>query len=404
MLYQYSIEELIGLQDINVTKIEKTDKFNNIHLELKKKENICPCCGNATSKIHDYRIQKVKDIPSFGYFTLIYLRKRRYRCNKCNKRFFENNSFLPKYKRITNRLSAKVINDLASANSFYEVAKSVNLTAPTVIRIFDNISYPKATLNNAIAIDEFKGNANNEKYHCIITDPIQRTVLDILPKRYDYYLSSYFSKYPKETRQNIKLFVSDMWKPYFTTCTTYFPNATSVIDKFHWVRQIIWAFEKVRKEEQKYLSKDLRIYFKKSKSLLLKRFNKLKDEEKQQVNVMLSISVNLSRAYYYKEYLFRILDTQSVSLKKQLLKDFIIETRTCNIKSFEYASNTLYNWLPGILNSFDSIYTNAFTEGCNNKIKVLKRNAYGYRNFNRFRNRILHMFSYLNSNKNEQVA
>lgn len=119
---------------------------------------------------------------------------------------------------------------------------------------------------------------------------------------------------------------------------------------------------------------------------------------------MLSISVNLSRAYYYKEYLFRILDTQSVSLKKQLLKDFIIETRTCNIKSFEYASNTLYNWLPGILNSFDSIYTNAFTEGCNNKIKVLKRNAYGYRNFNRFRNRILHMFSYLNSNKNEQVA
>lgn len=64
----------------------------------------------------------------------------------------------------------------------------------------------------------------------------------------------------------------------------------------------------------------------------------------------------------------------------------------------EYTScaDTLINWRIGILNSFDVPYSNGFTEGCNNKIKVLKRNAYGYRNFERFRNRILHMFSYKN--------
>ena len=50
--------------------------------------------------------------------------------------------------------------------------------------------------------------------------------------------------------------------------------------------------------------------------------------------------------------------------------------------------------LSGILNSFSSAIINGFTEGCNNKIKVFKRNAYGYRNFKRFRNRILHMFAY----------
>ena len=54
----------------------------------------------------------------------------------------------------------------------------------------------------------------------------------------------------------------------------------------------------------------------------------------------------------------------------------------------------MINWLPGILDSFSSAITNGFTEGCNNKIKVLKRNAYGYRNFKRFRNRILHIFSH----------
>ncbi|MEF2920191.1 MAG: transposase, partial [Acutalibacteraceae bacterium] len=49
--------------------------------------------------------------------------------------------------------------------------------------------------------------------------------------------------------------------------------------------------------------------------------------------------------------------------------------------------------ITGILNSFTTKFTNGFTEGCNNKIKVLKRNAYGYRNFKRFRNRIIHIFS-----------
>ena len=44
-------------------------------------------------------------------------------------------------------------------------------------------------------------------------------------------------------------------------------------------------------------------------------------------------------------------------------------------------------------NSFDTPYTNGFTEGCNNKIKVLKRNAFGYQNFTRFRKRILFMFT-----------
>lgn len=65
-------------------------------------------------------------------------------------------------------------------------------------------------------------------------------------------------------------------------------------------------------------------------------------------------------------------------------------------EEYMYCAKTLLNWQTGILNSFDVPYSNGFTEGCNNKIKVLKRNAYGYRNFGRFRNRILHMFSYKN--------
>lgn len=70
----------------------------------------------------------------------------------------------------------------------------------------------------------------------------------------------------------------------------------------------------------------------------------------------------------------------------------------------KYYQVTLMNWGKSILNTFDYPYTNGFTEGCNNKIKVLKRNTYGYRNFERFRKRILHMFNYKKTDKLKAVA
>lgn len=98
-----------------------------------------------------------------------------------------------------------------------------------------------------------------------------------------------------------------MYKPYAEIAACYFPNATYVIDKYHWIRQAIWAFEAVRKEVQKQFSKQHRIYFKKSRHLLLKHMDKLKPEQLQQVLVMLDISPTLSTAYFLKEQLYAIL-------------------------------------------------------------------------------------------------
>ena len=63
------------------------------------------------------------------------------------------------------------------------------------------------------------------------------------------------------------------------------------------------------------------------------------------------------------------------------------------IPAFVKCANTYRNWFTPITDPFFCPYTNGFTEGCNNRIKVLKRNAYGVQNFKRFRNRILFMFS-----------
>ena len=103
-----------------------------------------------------------------------------------------------------------------------------------------------------------------------------------------------------------------MWKPYSNISSVWFKNATQIVYKYHWMRQVIWAFEAVRKQEQKKFSKSHRRYFKKSRQLLIKRFNFLSDEQKQQVNIMLYASPTLSTAYFFKEDFLKILDHQSI--------------------------------------------------------------------------------------------
>lgn len=403
MLYKYFTEKILGLQDIEIEKVEEIDNSINLFCQLKRKPHKCPCCGDLTDKVHDYREQVIKDIPLLGKFFYIHLRKRRYRCS-CGKRFFENNSFLPKYHRMTNRLSAYVIDKLRDVVSFTSIAKEVNLSVSTVIRIFDVVSYSHKELPSALSIDEFKGNTNGEKYQCILTDPVNKVVLDILPKRYEHFLTEYFNRFDKVERSKIKYFVSDMWKPYSNVSTAWFKNATQIVDKYHWIRQVIWAFEAVRKQVQKNFSKSYRKYFKNSRKLLIKRFEFLSDEQKQQVNIMLYASPTLSTAHFYKEEFLRILDCKDRDAAKKSMSEWINSAFNCGIPQFERCAKTMSNWITGILNSFSTNITNGFTEGCNNKIKVLKRNAYGYRNFNRFRNRILHIFSHQPTKSQNQAT
>ena len=299
---------------------------------------------------------------------------------------------------MTNRLSAFVLHLLEDVRSFSSVAREVNLSVSTVIRIFDIVGYshPQSP-PEVLAIDEFKGNTGDEKYQCILTDPKTGIVLDILPNRTTECLIKYFKQWDLDKRKAVRYFVSDMWQPYTDLATALFKNSILIIDKYHFIRQMIWAFEAVRKSEQKKYGKKNRLCFKNSKRILTKRAKKLKDYQKDRVNAILYISDNLRTAYELKEMFYEIVDTEDRKQARDLMLEWIYAAQSSGLSEYVKCSNTMINWQYGILNSFDYSYTNGFTEGCNNKIKVLKRNAYGYRNFRRFRNRILHIFNYKNT-------
>lgn len=391
MLYTNYTEELLGLKDISVKHVKRYDNRLCIHIEMHKKTHRCPRCGEWTSKVHDYRKQQIKDIPAFNEMTVIYLRKRRYVCSMCGKRFYETVPFLPRYHRITNRLAAYVIKSLKEVRSMKSVSNLVNLSPPTVARIFDNVGYSNTSLPKVLSIDEFRGNAGGEKFQCIITDPEHRKVIDILPNRKTEDMAEYFLGY--KDRKAVQHVVIDMSEQFRSLARSLFPRAKIIADRYHVVRQVMWAFENVRKAEQVKFYDSRRKYFKRNRRVLLKRPENLTEEEAYQIESMLRISERLRQAYFLKNEFHKLMDCKNRDDARKQLGIWNMLATGYNLPEFQACTKTFVNWSEEILNSFEYRFSNGFTEGVNNKIKVIKRNAFGIKNFKRFRNRILHVMS-----------
>ena len=377
--------KLLNLEDVIITNVENITDQLHIYIELPRRKHVCPCCGAETDRIHDYRWQKIKDVP-LARDTFLHLRKRRYRCD-CGKRFFERNSFLPRYYRVTSRLVADIIFAFKKVVSMKEIGCRFNVSAVTAMRYFNLFNKKLTKLPEVISLDEFKGNSGGQKYNSIIVNPKEKEVLDILPNRFECDLVKYFSQFTN--KNEVKYFVCDMNPHFRQVAKICFPQATIVADKYHVIRQIYWAMEKVRKNEQNKLSKRFRRYFKKSKHLLAKRIENLMPEEMDRLSLMFEIAPRLADAYRIKNDFLTVIRSKSSGEGKQQLVDWLYSVEVMDLPEFHDCTKAYHNWFQEILNSMDVPWTNGYIEGCNNKTKVLKRVSYGMRNFNNFRKRIL---------------
>ena len=385
MLMTDYTSKLLNLEDVIITNAENIANQLHIYIELPRTKHICPACGAATDRVHDYRMQTIKDVP-LARDTFLHLHKRRYRCS-CGKRFFEKNTFLPRYYRVTSRLVAEIMFSFKKLIPATEISSRFNVSAVTAMRYFSLFNKKLTVLPEVISLDEFKGNSGGHKYNSIVADPKKRTVLDILPNRYENDLIKYFSQFSNKTE--VKYFVCDMNPHFRQIAKNCFPQAEIVADRYHVVRQVYWAMERVRKNEQNKLSKRFRKYFKKSKHLLSKKPEKLTGEEMDKLALMFEIAPRLADAYRLKNEFLTVIRTKSSAEGRKKLADWILAAEIMDIPELYNCTNAYRNWFNEILNSMDVPWSNGFIEGCNNKTKVLKRVCFGMRNFHNFRKRIL---------------
>lgn len=380
--------ELLKLEDAQIERMEETEEEIILQISLKRKMHNCPRCKAETDQVHDYRIRAVRDLSIRGKPLKLLYRRRRYFCPSCGKRFSEACAFLGKYQRFTYQVTERIMQLLHHRWSMKDIARDTRTSVSGVARCL--ALYPQGKpreLPRVLSFDEFKGNANGERFQCILTAPEERRILDILPDRRGSTIQSSLRSF--SNRQDVQYVVMDMNQGYRDIARAFFPQAKIVIDRFHVARYCTWAMDDVRRAVQKHLLPASRKHFKRSRRLLIARRALLSEEDRAAVDVMLHFSERLYQAYALKELFFQFMDAKSSSTAAELLSKWFDAYDRLQLPEFSPCRRMLKNWKPYILNAFDCPYSNAFTEGCNNAIKALKRVAFGFRNFSNFRARIL---------------
>lgn len=361
-------------------------------------------CGNQTNRLHDYRTVKIKHYSCGTQPAVLVIRKKRFVCSHCNARITESLSFVKKHCFISQNIKQSIAVELRKFKNMKIIAEELNVSHTTIRRVLNSFLSikRKISLPRVLAFDEFKANTYAGKYACILTDIENKCIVDILPDRKKYYLIKYFDRFSPEERAKVEYVVMDMWDTYKDIVELYFPNAQIVSDKFHYVRLIgqvlmgarIQASKRLPENKANHLKLYWRLIQKRTKDLNIVDFKRFHFKrgfftEAMVVDTLMSYDSQLDHVYdAYQEFLTicNMHDFQSQVLK---LDEWIKRYREDTYQPLAIAAQSIEKWELGILVSFYTGYSNGYTEGINNKIKVIKRIGFGMRNFLNFRTRIL---------------
>jgi transposase len=183
---------------------------------------------------------------------------------------------------------------------------------------------------------------------------------------------------PIEVRTKVEEVSVDMWGGFPKVVKEVFPNAVVVIDRFHVMKAVNEELNKIRRQAK--------IFDRGSKFLLLKNGQDLTPEETEKLELILQKSKRLEKAYRWKEE-FRAIYEQPLTVEegKRQIQGWLDKARAV----YSEAITTIRNHLDGISNYFQNRTSSGAMEGINNRIKLIKRQAYGFVNFNNFRERLL---------------
>lgn len=190
----------------------------------------------------------------------------------------------------------------------------------------------------------------------------------------------------------IEVFCSDIWQGFLNTAKAVFPNATLVVDRFHFFGYLNKALDNERKSlRRQFKGQD---DFKRLKWALLKNAEDLTDEQKKKLARAFLLAPHLKLLHEHKEKFSSIFDQRLTREQGEIaLNQWIEQAKKMKNKHLNNFLSMLNAWKDYVLNYFAHRYTTSVIEGINNSIKTVKRMSYGFRNFLNFKQRIMISFA-----------
>ena len=384
-----SITVLLGLPELRVRDEEETDYGIRVQVEYRASEAICPGCGERTARVHSRRVQVKRDLRLWQKPVYLVLRKRRFRCRMCGKVFSEPDPVCGQRRRTSERFRSYLGRE-AIGRTVRQVARKEGV-GETLVRgcvteearrlLGAEESSPPAAV---LGLDEFSIR-KGQVYDTAIVDLERRAVMGVVSGHRQQEVAAFFTALPRP--EEAKVVVMDMHEPYRQAVALCLPQARVVVDKFHVLEHVHRALDQVRTSVEPRQGKRGELF--RARYLLLTAAERLTPESRSRLAILLSHYPQLHRAWLLKESFRTWYRTGDRKTAETRLNRWEQSVREHGPAPFQALCPMLRLWREEILNYFDHPYTNGFLEGKNNRIKVIKRMAYGYRNPQNFRQRIM---------------
>ena len=381
----------LGLPQLRILKQQELEGHIEVTVIYRRGEARCPRCGKVTHKEHDRRQQNKQDRRLRDKVVFLTLMKRRFRCLWCGKVFTESDEVFGSRRRSSHRfreyLGGEALHQTVRRTAQKEQVGEGLVRRCVAEEIGRRLGAREVTETpEFIGLDEFSVRRRH-LYHTAICNLVEREVMEVVEGQGRQKVEEYLDKLHEPER--VKGVAMDMHEPFRQAVRICLPQAKIVVDKFHLIRHINKAMDKVRSRLQGGNRRGKRRDLFRSRYTLLKGTERLADWEKERLNRLFYCYLELKKAWVLKESFrmwYRETDRMRAEERLGLLEERI---KGDSLPEFKELLYTLTNWREEILNYFDYRITNGFVEGKNNRIKTIKRMAYGYRNMDNFRLRIL---------------
>lgn len=239
-----------------------------------------------------------------------------------------------------------------------------------------------------LAVDEISYGKHHKYLTTVIDFETGRVVWVGEDRKFDT-LKEFFTQMPEKIRSQIKAVAMDMQDPFIKAVTEFCPNAAIVFDMFHIVAQYSKVIDQVRREEtSKAATETDKKVIKGSRCILLKNQENLKDSQKIRLEELLAVNKNLATVHILRNELKAIWQHKDRQQMAEAFDEWCSKTSEADISALSKFVETLERHKDGILNHADYPIHTGKLEGINNKIKVIKRQAYGFRDLEYFKLKI----------------
>lgn len=387
--------KLLDLPPLEVTLAEVEATEIILHCRSTLGQVHCPVCLEKCNSVKDTYTRELRDLSISGKTVKLRFTVRQFVCKDCNRHFHEQYAFAPKSSTMTRRYEDYIYFRCRGVD-IRHVSLQENLRWATVRDLFEKKARREVNSRDMFAratqigIDEISLRKGHKDFVAVLVNLETGEVMDILPDRSKAYLKAYFLGKGEDFCNQITCFCSDMWEGYLNCAKEVFPNAAIIADRFHFFAYMNKEVDNCRRSFRRKYPSDQGL--KHLKWLLLKPKESLSEEALKELEAVLDKEeyLLLKQTWQARNEFRDILETRCSREEAEAMIEQWQQRHTEHPNRFvQRFVDFFQRWKNYILNYFIYRQTTSLIEGINNKLKVIKRRAYGFLTFEAFRLRAI---------------